>query len=115
MNLLVFLYMAMIALFRRLAHGSLRGSLPPREVANENALPNQKPCCLLAAFNGGGRNLPECPPPTGRDFAQYDPGCGFGVAHNMLNTTSAEIPFNRARLAAITQLAVFEAVNACTH
>src|SRR5947199_2182560 len=33
----------------------------------------------------------------------------------MLNTTSAEIPFNRARLAAITQLAVFEAVNACTH
>jgi hypothetical protein len=33
----------------------------------------------------------------------------------MLNTTSAVIPFNRARLAAITQLAVFEAVNACTH
>jgi hypothetical protein len=33
----------------------------------------------------------------------------------MLNTTSAEIPFNRARLASITQLAVFEAVNACTH
>src|SRR6266567_7593279 len=81
-NLLPFLDMAMIALFRRLAHGSLRGSLPPREVANENAVPNQKPCCLLAAFNGGGRNLPECPPPTGRDLAQYDAGCGFGVAHN---------------------------------
>ena len=32
----------------------------------------------------------------------------------MLNTTAAVIPFNRARLAAITQLAVFEAVK-CMH
>jgi hypothetical protein len=33
----------------------------------------------------------------------------------MLNTTAAQNPFFKARFAAITQLAVFEAVNACTH
>jgi hypothetical protein len=33
---------------------------------------------------------------------------------NMVNTVAAENPFAQARFAAITQLAVFEAVNACT-
>jgi len=33
----------------------------------------------------------------------------------MLMTTSAQSPFAQARFGAITQLAVFEAVNACTH
>src|SRR5437763_17080897 len=33
----------------------------------------------------------------------------------MLNTTAAQNPFAKARFAAITQLAVFEAANACTH
>ena len=32
----------------------------------------------------------------------------------MLNTISGQNPFAQARLSAITQLAVFEAVNACT-
>jgi hypothetical protein len=33
----------------------------------------------------------------------------------MLTTTASQNPFAQARVAAITQLAVFEAVNACTH
>jgi hypothetical protein len=33
----------------------------------------------------------------------------------MLNTTAAQNPFTKARFAAITSVAVFEAVNACTH
>ena len=33
----------------------------------------------------------------------------------MLNTTAAQNPFTKARFAAITSAAVFEAVNACTH